>query len=143
MFHRGLYSGPFSILFSPLLSVSVWFYRPSLLSDSLLCLLSQSKKGRQGFKAQPFLKNKKTNACFLRFQCSRNGFIVYGENIYKEYNRKKIINFVAAWIWQKPTSEEKLSQKVPVKGLPPSLYENLLFSCDCAMFFKIGYFIWK
>lgn len=74
---------------------------------------------------------------------SRNGFIVYGENIYKEYNRKKIINFVAAWIWQKPTSEEKLSQKVPVKGLPPSLYENLLFSCDCAMFFQNRIFYLK
>lgn len=35
----------------------------------------------------------------------------------------------------------KISQKVPVKGLPPSLYENLLFSRDCAMFFNIGYFI--
>lgn len=29
-----------------------------------------------------------------------SGLIVYGENIYKEYNRKKIINFVAVWNWK-------------------------------------------
>lgn len=46
-----------------------------------------------------------------------------------KYNRKKMTFLLL------------LSQKVPVKGLPPSLYENLLFSRDCAMFFNIGYFI--
>ena len=81
-----------------------WFHRPSLLSGSILCFLSQSKKEGKDFKAQPFSKN----ACFLRFQYSLNGLIVYGENIYKEYNRKKTINFVAAWIWK-----TKLKRKIP------------------------------
>lgn len=69
-----------------------------------------------------------------------SGLIVYGENIYKEYNRKKKLLILLLFETENK-AEEKISQKVPVKGLPPSLYENLLFSCDCAMFFNIGYFI--
>lgn len=56
----------------------------------------------------------------------------------KTFNRKKKVTFLLLF---KTKLRRKISQKVPVKGLPPSLYENLLFSCDCAMFFNIGYFI--
>lgn len=139
MFHCGLYSNLFFQFFypSPILSISVWFYRPSLLSESILCFLSQPEKEGKDFKAQPFSKN----ACFLRFQYSLNGLIVYGENIYKEYNKKNI-NFVAAWIW-KTKLKRKYPKKCQWKGCRHPRNENLLFSCDCAMFFNIGYFIWK
>lgn len=53
------------------------------------------------------------------------------------YNRKNMTFLLLL----EAKMRRKISQKVPVKGLPPSLYENLLFSRDCAMFFNIGYFI--
>jgi len=63
---------------------------------------------------------------------------IYTKNI-SERGGKKII--LSLFETENTKTEEKISQKVPVKGLPPSSYEALLFSCDCAMFFNIGYFI--
>lgn len=79
-----------------------------------------------------------------------SGLIIYGENIYKDYNRKNI-DFVAVWNSKKQQSwggKRQNKQKNPQKSASERaaailVYENLLFSCDCAMFFNIGYFISK
>lgn len=78
------------------------------------------------FKAQPFLKMHVVSG--------------FSGLWWKQINITEKNNFL---LLCKTKLRRKISQKVPVKGLPPSSYENLLFSRDCAMFFNIGYFIWK
>lgn len=120
------------LLFAPLL----FFYSPPVLSESILCFLSHFQRKARILKHNLFLKMH----VFSGFT-SLNGLIVYGENVYKEYNRKKYEFSCCLKLTKKKKAEEKISQKVPVKGLPPSSYETCCFSCDCAMFFNIGYFI--
>lgn len=92
---------------------------------SLLRLFSFTVgKEVKDFKAQPFLKMHVVSG-FSRLRDKKNVTFF----------------FLLLLLFETKLRRKKISQKVPVKGLPPSLYENLLFSRDCAMFFNIGYFI--
>ena len=101
---------PLSIFFSAFIWPSV---SPLRLSNPLFPFTVFKKEGK-GFKAQPFSKN----ACFLRFRYSLNGLIVYGENIYKEYNRKeKTLLILSLFETEKQSwREKKYPKKCQWKG---------------------------